>query len=85
MPPRWPRKPDRADDAYRKLDDRMNFALHVALFLAFNSGLWFFQLLSHPWNHLSLVTIAWGTALFSHGVYIFKIANYAGASRPDQR
>ena len=41
MPPRWPREPDRRDPAYRKLDDRMNFAFHVALSLAINSGLWF--------------------------------------------
>ena len=77
MPPRWPRKPDRADPDYRQLDDRMNFALHVALFLAVNSGLWFFQFLSHPWERLSVVTIAWGIALLSHGLYIFKIANYS--------
>jgi hypothetical protein len=41
MPPRWPRKPDRSDPAFRQLDDRMNFAVHVAGFLAINSGLWF--------------------------------------------
>lgn len=43
MPPRWPRKPDRKDSAYRKLDDRMTFATHVATFSAINSGLWFFS------------------------------------------
>ena len=77
MPPRWPRKPDRADPEFRQLDDRMNFAFHVALFLAFNSGLWFFQLLSHPWQHLSWVTIAWGLGLAFHGFYIFQMADYS--------
>jgi hypothetical protein len=44
MPPRWPREPDRQNDPeYRKLDDRMTFAVHVALFLACNSGVWFFS------------------------------------------
>jgi len=43
MPPRWPREPDRNDPAYRRLDDRMNFAVHVAIFAASNSGLWFFH------------------------------------------
>ena len=38
MPPRWPRKPDRCDPAYRRLDDRMNFAMHVAIFAVINSG-----------------------------------------------
>ncbi len=37
MPPRWPRKPDRKDPAYRRLEDRINFAVHVALFAAINS------------------------------------------------
>ena len=31
MPPSWPRKPNREDPAYRKLDDRMNFAVHLAI------------------------------------------------------
>ncbi len=43
MPPRWPRKPDRNDPDYRRLDDRMNFAMHVALFAVVNSGLWFLE------------------------------------------
>lgn len=44
MPPRWPRKPDRQNDPeFRKLDDRMNFAVHTALFIATNSGVWFFS------------------------------------------
>lgn len=81
MPPRWPRKPDRADPDYRKLDDRMNFALHVAIFLAFNSGLWFFQFLKHPWENLGGVTIAWGVALLSHGIYIFNLADYSSSKR----
>ncbi|MFZ4666329.1 MAG: 2TM domain-containing protein, partial [Prochlorotrichaceae cyanobacterium] len=75
MPPRWPRQPDRADTDYRRLDDRMNFALHVALFSAFNSGLWFFQILSHPWENLSVVTIAWGLGLLGHGLYVFVISD----------
>ncbi|MFZ9738750.1 MAG: 2TM domain-containing protein [Prochlorotrichaceae cyanobacterium] len=77
MPPRWPRKPDRADPEYRKADDRMTFAFHVALFSAMNSGLWFFQILNHPWENLGVVSIAWGIALFSHGLYVFQIANYS--------
>lgn len=44
MPPSWPRKPNREDPAYRKLDDRMNFAVHLAILAATNSGLWFFHI-----------------------------------------
>ena len=78
MPPRWPRKPDRLDPAYRRLDDRMNFAVHVALFAACNSGVWFFRTLhSADWRWAYLLTGLWGLILVGHGVYIFAIADYS--------
>lgn len=83
MPPRWPRKPDRTDPAYRRLDDRMNFAFHVALFGACNSGLWFFQNLQDAtWPWATWVTGAWALVLLTHGVYVFAIADY---SLPNQK
>ncbi|GET40534.1 2TM domain-containing protein [Microseira wollei] len=81
MPPRWPRKPDRNDPAFRKLDDRMNFATHVAIFAASNSGLWFFdnlQKASWPWA--IWVTGGWLIVLVAHAVYIFAIADYSAAA-----
>ncbi|MBE9178814.1 2TM domain-containing protein [Oculatella sp. LEGE 06141] len=78
MPPRWPRQPDRNDPAYRKLDDRMNFAMHVAIFAATNSGLWFFRLFQyHDWTWTVWVTGVWLGALLAHAVYIFAIADYS--------
>lgn len=84
MPPRWPREPDRKDPAYRRLDDRMNFAVHVAIFAAINSGLWFFRILGEnsefrllgglPWT--PMITLGWGAALVAHAIYIFAIARY---------
>lgn len=78
MPPRWPRKPDRRDPSYRRLDDRMNFAVHVALFAAFNSGGWFWhrlQPMAVPF--MSTVTLVWLTLLAVHALYVFAIARYA--------
>jgi 2TM domain len=79
MPPKWPRKPDRASDPdYRRLDDRMNFAFHVAVFAASNSGLWFFDRMQSgqfPW--LSTVSLVWLVGLAVHGVYVFALAKYA--------
>ena len=78
MPPRWPRQPDRADPEFRRLDDRMNFATHVAVFSATNSGLWFVETLLHradtwaPW-----VTLGWLGVLAAHTLYVFAIANYS--------
>ncbi|MEM6426137.1 MAG: 2TM domain-containing protein [Cyanobacteria bacterium P01_H01_bin.119] len=85
MPPRWPRKPDRANDPeYRKLEDRMNFAVHVALFTATNSGLWFVHNLNPQWaDFVNWVTPIWLTALLGHGVYIFVIADYSGPLKSD--
>ncbi|NJL85562.1 MAG: 2TM domain-containing protein [Leptolyngbyaceae cyanobacterium SM1_1_3] len=79
MPPRWPRKPDRANDpAYRKLEDRINFAVHVAAFAAVNSGLWFFHQVNPLWVPWVLwVTVIWGGGLLAHAAYIFSIADYS--------
>ncbi len=80
MPPRWPRKPDRRDPAYRKLEDRMNFAVHVAVFAAMNSGLWFAHELNGAWaSWVTVLTPIWLVGLVGHAVYIFAIADYSGA------
>ena len=87
MPPRWPRKPDRKTDvAFRRLDDRMTFATHVALFLACNSGLWFVRILKNAqdWVWSPWLTSIWLVGLVAHGVYIFAIADYSEpSSTPD--
>lgn len=81
MPPRWPRQPDRKDPAYRRLDDRMNFAVHVAIFAACNSGLWFFHNINvAPWSWITWFTSIWALGLLIHGVYIFAIADYSPVS-----
>lgn len=78
MPPRWPRKPDRQDPAYRRLDDRMNFAIHVAVFGACNSGLWFFHNLQKAeWPWAIWVTLGWSGLLLSHAIYVLAIADYS--------
>lgn len=78
MPPRWPRQPDRNDPAYRRLDDRMNFAIHVAIFGACNSGLWFFHNLQNAtWPWATWVTGGWALVLATHALYIFALADYS--------
>ncbi|MBD2020560.1 2TM domain-containing protein [Leptolyngbya sp. FACHB-36] len=87
MPPRWSRKPDRADPEYRRLDDRMNFATHVAIFAATNSGLWFFRVLGSVTQGVPggppitpLITEIWALVLLAHAVFIFAIAKYTDGS-----
>jgi hypothetical protein len=84
MPPRWPRKPDRRDPAYRKLDDRMNFAVHVAIWAATNSGLWFAHQVNPAWvPWVQPFTLVWLASLGLHAAYIFAIADYSGTYTPD--
>lgn len=81
MPPRWPRKPDRNDPSFRKLDDRMTFATHVAIFAATNSGTWFVRTLqAQDWAWTVWFTGGWLTILVAHAVYIFAIADYSTPS-----
>jgi 2TM domain len=81
MPPRWPRKPDRQDPAFRRLDDRMNFAVHVAAFGAVNSSLWFVEFIQKQAPVWAIaVTGGWATALFLHGLYVFALAKYSSQS-----
>ncbi len=83
MPPRWPREPDRRDPAYRRLGDRINFAVHVASFAAVDSGLWFFHnFQSRSWPWITWVTWGWVAILFVHAVYIFAIADYSPTDLP---
>ncbi|BAT55489.1 hypothetical protein NOS3756_44760 [Nostoc sp. NIES-3756] len=78
MPPRWPRKPDRSDPEFRKLDDRMNFAVHVAVAATINSGLWFFHNLTYAtWEWLPLFTAGWVIVVLGHLIYIVAIADYS--------
>ncbi len=78
MPPRWPRDPDPANDPpLRRLEDRINFAVHVAGFAAVNSAIWFFNTLN-PGSlpQASTVTFVMLGILFTHATYVFVLADY---------
>ena len=78
MPPRWPREPDRNDPDYRRLDDRMDFAVHVGIFLATNSGIWFVHNLKQAeWPWLVDFSGIWFGLLLIHLIYITLIADYS--------
>lgn len=84
MPPRWPRKPDRRDPAFRRAGDRINFAVHGALFGAVNSGLWFAHQINPLWvPWVATVTGIWLVPLLANGVYVFAIADYSGTYTPE--
>lgn len=78
MPPRWPREPDRKDPEYRRIDDRMNFAVHVGIFAASNSGLWFVEnIKATTWSWTIWFTAIWAGIVLLHLIYILAIADYS--------
>jgi len=66
MPLRWIGEPDPGDPLYQDLERRINLALHCAVYGALNSGLWFMELLRHPWSHLPWFSLGWLLVLLGH-------------------
>ena len=63
---------------YRRLDDIMNFAIHVGSFAAVNSGLWFFDIIKNAhWSWRLWFTGAWLGILILHFIYLKAIADYS--------
>jgi hypothetical protein len=59
----------------------MNFAMHVAIFAATNSGIWFVRTLrSASWSWSVWLTGLWVLALVAHAVFIFALANYSDST-----
>jgi hypothetical protein len=64
----------------------MNFAVHVALFAAVNSGVWFFRTVqAATWPWAVWLTGGWLLALIAHAIYIFAIASYSEPGTPSSK
>ncbi len=70
MPIRWYGTSDKSDPTYRHFSRIVNFTIHSMLFAAVNSGLWFFQLIRQPWDHLNFFSEVWLAALVCHLVFV---------------
>jgi len=82
MPRSWPRKPDRkTDPEFRRADDRMNFIVHVMVYLAINSGIWFFDILEQAELSWPMwFSLGWLGILMLNLIYIAAIADYTEKS-----
>lgn len=80
MPLRWNGKPDPSDPRYQDLSRRLDFAVHLALYAAINSGLWFVQLLRHPWQHLAWLNLGWLCLLALHLTMVWRMRARQDAS-----
>lgn len=78
MPRSWPRKPDRkTDPEFRRAEDRMNFIVHVMVFLAINSGIWFFHNIYNSDSTWDVwFSLSWFAILGAHLLYLRFIADY---------
>ncbi len=70
MPLRWYGNGDSTDPLYLHFSRIVNLTIHFMAFAALNSGLWFFQKINHPWNHLNWLTEIWLLVLTLHLVFV---------------
>ena len=82
MPRSWPRKPDRkTDPEFRRAEDVMNFIVHVMLFLAVVSGVWFVDIIKQAeWSWATPFSLGWLGIVLLHITYIRVIADYSEKS-----
>lgn len=77
MPPKLSSPPDPRSAVYRQLRDRINFAVHVGLFTATNSGIAFFaRLRQADWPWAGWLALGWLAFLVAHGIYVLFLARY---------
>ncbi|MEM9136306.1 MAG: 2TM domain-containing protein [Cyanobacteria bacterium P01_F01_bin.42] len=70
-------KPVYSDATYRFLDARINFTMHMMLFMSVSSGLWFFKLMNViSWAWTPWFSLVWGIGVVSHAVFVYRIADY---------
>ncbi len=72
MPIKWYGSGDNSNPTYAHFSRVVNLVLHGMGFAAVNSGLWFYQGLSHPWRNLNVFTEIWLLALMIHLVYVIS-------------
>jgi hypothetical protein len=71
MPLKLSRPPDPNDPQYQSIERRLNFALHIAIYVALVSGLWFWHLLTqreHAW--LVWLSIWWVLVILGQGIWV---------------
>jgi 2TM domain len=73
MPPKLYRPPDPNDPEYQRLERRINFALHVGIFAASNSCMWFIRSVIYAnWEWTFWLTGGWAMLLLGHGSWLIS-------------
>ena len=72
MPIKWYGTGDTTDPVYLHFSRIVNLTIHAMSFSAVNSGLWFFQKIRQPWEHLNWFTEIWLILLIMHLVFVIS-------------
>ncbi|AFY71223.1 hypothetical protein Pse7367_2972 [Thalassoporum mexicanum PCC 7367] len=84
MAPRLSKPPDKNDPDYQRLENRINFALHVGIFAASNSCIWFVRTITYAnWDWTILLTESWLALLLIHGIWAFATERNLKQSTPE--
>ncbi|WP_264314150.1 2TM domain-containing protein [Thalassoporum mexicanum] len=76
--------PDKNDPDYQRLENRINFALHVGIFAASNSCIWFVRTITYAnWDWTILLTESWLALLLIHGIWAFATERNLKQSTPE--
>lgn len=71
MAPKLSRPPDPRDPQYQSLERRINLALHIAIFVALNSGLWFYRSITYQeWQGFGWIVLWWGLIILNQGIWV---------------
>lgn len=70
--PKLSKPPDPRDPEYQSLERRINFYLHLAIYSACSTCMWFVQTITEKlWVWSVWVSIIWAMFILGHGIWVF--------------
>ena len=70
--PKLSKPPDPRDSEYQSLERRINFYLHLAIYSACSTCMWFVQTITEKlWVWSVWVSIIWAVFILGHGIWVF--------------
>ena len=69
--PKLSKPPDPNDPEYQALELRVNFYLHLAIYSACNTCMWFIQSITdRVWIWSVWLAVIWGVTIIGHGAWV---------------
>jgi hypothetical protein len=73
MAPRLSKPPDPRDPEYQRVERGVNLALHVGIYGASNSCMWFVRSITYAdWDWTVWVSTVWAVLLLGHGIWFLS-------------